>query len=273
MLYTSQQTEDIFQQKFAHLLVDLTNHVLTLTLHRPEKKNALNPTLLNEFAYAMHFARCSDEVWVVVLKASGDVWCAGMDLRALAGQLQASDSTVPPPKGAVVLGDLMANLHKPCIAQVHAPVYAGGFLIVGGCTHVITSEKALFSLPEVKRGLFPFQVMSTLVQLMPARKALDWCMRGKTLTAHEAHEVGLVTEVVVEEALVKAVKTLVDDLLQYSPTAIRMGLEAYHALLQLPQSEQHTFLYAQFAAIQQTADAKEGMAAFNEKRKPNWTGR
>lgn len=272
MLYTSQQTAEIQQHFFTFLKVEEQNHVLTLTLNRPEKKNALSSTLLHELAFGLSYAHHNSAIWVVVIKATGDVWCAGMDLKAMMGQSQTNKSTIPEPAEAVVLGDLFTGLHKPCIAQVHAPVYAGGFLIVGGCTHVLASENATFSLPEVKRGLFPFQVLNTLLQLMPARKALDWCMRGKTLSAQQAYEVGLVTELTAEENLDNAVNELVADLLLYSPTAIQKGLEVYQNLPLVPPHERHGYLLAQFLALQQTEDAKEGIAAFNEKRKPIWRG-
>ena len=273
MLYTSQQTAEIQQHFFAFLKVEEQNHVLTLTLNRPEKKNALNPTLLHELAFGLSYAHHNPAIWVVVIKATGDVWCAGMDLKAMSGQSQTDTSTIPNPLEAVVLGDLFAGLHKPCIAQVHAPVYAGGFLIIGGCTHVVASEKAVLGLPEVKRGLFPFQVLNTLLQLMPARKALDWCMRGKNLSAQQAYEVGLVTELVNEEQLESAVNELVAELVLYSPTAIQKGLEVYQNLPSVPQQDRHQYLLEQFVALQQTADAKEGIAAFNEKRKPIWSGK
>lgn len=273
MLYSAEQIQSFHHQTFAHLLVEENNHVLTLTLNRPEKKNALNPTLLHEFAFAMAYAHHHADVWVVVIKANGNVWCAGMDLKAMAGEQQVSNSTIPIPTSAVVIGDVMAGLHKPCLAQVHAPVYAGGFLIVCGCTHVIASENAAFSLPEVKRGLFPFQVLNSLLALMPARTALDWCMRGKSFSATQAQEVGIVSAVVKEEYLENAVNELVTEFLQYSPMAIRMGLEAYQTLQTLPADQRPAYLHAQFAACQQTADAQEGIAAFNEKRKPHWRGK
>lgn len=272
MYYTSEQTQHFGQHTFAHLLTDYTNHVLTITLNRPEKKNALNPTLLREFAYAIAYATHTPDVWVVVIKAAGNVWCAGMDLKAMQGSTAPDASTVPEPSAPVVIGPLMAQLHKPCLAVVHAPVYAGGFLIVGGCTHVLAADQASFSLPEVKRGLFPFQVLNTLLSIMPARQALDWCIRGRTLSAAEAATLGLVTQLEPAERLGAAVEALVAELLEYSPTAIRLGLAAYQAMQQVPAAERHAFLHAQFLACQQTADAQEGITAFAEKRPPVWTG-
>ncbi len=269
MHYTSDQTADLFNRPLRYLLVDQADHVLTLTLNRPAKKNALNQTLLTELAFAIAYAHHTPEVWVVVLAAAGDVFCAGMDLKALSTG-DAEQLTVPDPTGPIRVGELMAGLHKPCIAQIQGAVYAGGFLLVGGATYAVATKTASFSLPEVKRGLFPFQVLAVLLDLMPARQALDLCLRGHTLSADEAKAVGLITQVVDPAELAGAVARLVASLKQVSPTALRFGLKAYQALKNIPVSQQQAFLHDQFTQIQQTADAREGMLAFLEKRSPNW---
>ena len=272
MLYTTEQLLQIKQQTFAHLLVEEKDHLLTLTLNRPEKKNALNPVLFNELAYALTYANHSRDVWVVVIAAKGDVFCAGADLKAFAGANETTTSTVPAPNGEIVIGNIFNSLHKPCIAKVHAPVYAGGFLIVCGCTHVVATENATFSLPEVKRGLYPFQVMQSLLQIMQPRTVLDLCIRAKTLSATEAEKNGLVSKVVEQNKLDEEVQSLVDEIFQYSPSAIRLGLEAFDNLKNIPAAEAHSYLKQMLGECIQTEDAAEGMKAFIEKRKPVWKG-
>ena len=276
MLYTAEQTAQLPREGFHYLLTSLDDHVLTITLNRPEKKNALNPQMLNELAFALTYAHYSTAVWLVVLAASGDTFCAGMDLKSVAQSGAAVDtperSSIPEPSGPIRLGELMANLHKPCIARVQGPVYAGGFLLVGSSTYVVAAESATFSLPEVKRGLFPFQVLAILLEIMPARTALDLCLRARTLTAVDAQTIGLVTNVVPTNELEAAVTLLTDELKQFSPTAMQFGLRAYQQLKNLPSDEQQAYLYDQFQQLQQTPDAKEGVTAFLEKRKPKWLG-
>ncbi|AKD57460.1 enoyl-CoA hydratase/isomerase family protein [Spirosoma radiotolerans] len=271
MLYSPDQTAHLPADGFRYLLTSLSDHVLTITLNRPEKKNALHPPMLAELAFALAYAQYTTEVWLVVLAATGNTFCAGMDLKSLStGDIE--PISVPEPSGPVRLGELMASFHKPSIARVQGSVYAGGFLLVATSTYVVAAESATFSLPEVKRGLFPFQVLAVLLPIMPARTALDLCLRAKTLSASEALTLGLATTVVPANALDGAVVSLADELKQFSPTAMQFGLRAYQQLKDLPSSEQQAFLYNQFMQLQQTPDAKEGMAAFLEKRPPKWSG-
>lgn len=273
MLYTQEQTANFAEQNFAYLIVEEKENVLTITLNRPEKRNAFHAPLANELAYALAYAHYNNAIWAVVLKAIGPTFCAGADLKAFAGDdTTEKPSTIPMPKEPVKLGDEFNGLHKPCIAQVHADVYAGGFLMIGGCTHVVAVESAKFGLPEVKRGIFPFQVMATLEPLMSARQLLDLCLRAKTLSAQEAKEIGLVSEVVSEENLEATVQQLVCDIKEQSPTAIRLGLKAFHEMKTKSADEKHPYLHAMLMQCLQSKDAAEGLSAFKEKRKPNWKG-
>ena len=271
MLYTAEQAANLPIEGFRFLLMSLDDHVLTITLNRPEKKNALHPPMLAELAFALAYAHHTSDVWLVVLAASGDTFCAGMDLKSLV-EGATEKPKVPEPSGPVRLGELMAGLHKPCVARVQGPVYAGGFLLVGGSTYVVAAESATFSLPEVKRGLFPFQVLAVLLDIMPARTALDLCLRARTLTSMDAQAINLVTTVVPATELDDAVTHLTDELKQFSPTAMQFGLRARQQLKSLLPEQQQAFLYEQFQQLQQTPDAKEGMAAFLEKRPPKWRG-
>jgi enoyl-CoA hydratase/carnithine racemase len=229
MVYTASQTVQLPVDGFRYLLTSLDDHVLTITLNRPEKKNALNPPLLAELAFVLTHAHYTTDVWIVILAATGDTFCAGMDLKSLSSG-DSEQLSVPEPSGPIRLGELMAGLHKPCIARVQGSVYAGGFLLVGGSTYVVAAESATFSLPEVKRGLFPFQVLDVLLDIMSVRTALDLCLRAKTLTATDAMGVGLVTSVVSATELDPAITQLTDELKQFSPTAMQFGLRAVQQL-------------------------------------------
>lgn len=273
MFYTEEQTRDIQRIRFAYIRHNYQNYCLTITLDRPEKKNAMNPLFMREIAFMLNHARHNEDVRVVVLKANGNIFCAGADLKAMAGNSELPVSDVPEPLQEVKLGDAFIHLFKPCIAAVHAPVYAGGFLLLGGCTHVVSASHAVFGLPEVNRGLWPFQVMASLMPLIPSRVLLDWCMRGRVLNASEAFQVGLVSQVVEPELLDKTVDLLSSELAGKAPLAIRKGLEAFQAIRNIQGSEQHAYLYEQLQVLLKSEDALEGLNAFAEKRAPRWKGK
>jgi len=257
---------------FAFLEVEERDHVLTLTLNRADKKNALHPVMANEIAFAMAYASQSTNVWAVVLKANGDVFCAGADLKAFMGGGEETTSTVPKAQGEILLGEVFRTLHRPCIAQVEGNAFAGAFLLLCGCTHVVAADHVRFGLPEVKRGLFPFQVMASMMEVMPARKVMDWCIRGNDLSATEAAELGLVTHISPQVQVAYTVQNLLNEILANSPSAIRNGLEAYAHLRGEEAKKNHQYLIGMLMRTVQTKDAQEGVLAFKEKRQPKWTG-
>lgn len=272
MIYPKETCIDLSTHRFARLIVRAEGNVLHIALNRPEKKNAMDPVLFSELAFALSHAKYNPAVWAVVLRANGDVFCAGADLKAFAGIAEETDSTIPEPAGEVVIGDVFDQLYKPCIAVVHAPVMAGGFLLVCGCTHVLAADTATFRLPEVKRGLWPFQVTASLMNVMSPRAIVDLCMRGHAISAAEAQRLGLVTGAVPPAELDGAVAALVNDILSNSPTAIRMGLEAFRTMRDMPAHERHGYLREQLMQCIQTQDAAEGLQAFMQMRNPVWTG-
>lgn len=271
--FSKEQVADLSAHTFGYLVVEVEDHILTMTLNRPEKKNAMNPVFMNEIVFTLNHAKYNKDIWAVVLQANGDIFCAGADLKAFAGQgVEDSGSTIPEPGDKVVLGDAFNDLHKPCIAKVHGNAYAGAFLLICGCTHVIAADHVTFSLPEVKRGIWPMQVMASLKPIVPARQLLDLCMRARTIYADEALKLGIATDVVSAAELNTKVNELVAELKTLSPTAIRLGLKAWHELKGIDEDKQHPYLLGMLQEILGTKDAAEGLQAFIEKRAPQWTG-
>lgn len=269
-LYTIDQTREIHQHTFNFIGVEFAQHVLTITLNRAEKKNALHPQMVNEIAFAMQFAHFEKDVWVIVFQAKGNVFCAGADLKAFSGNTERHDSTIPAPAREVVIGELFAKVYTPTIAKVTGDVYAGGFFFLAGCNFVVAQDDITLGLPEVKRGLFPFQVMAALMRVMPPRKVMDWCIRGYNLPVTEAAEYGLVTRVATADEIDRITEEIIAELLNGSPTAIRNGLEAYDHIR--PSSEEHQYLLNLLKQTLITKDGQEGLRAFREKRRPKWTG-
>ena len=269
-LYTPQQVADIHDQTFAYLAIEENDHVLTLTLDRAEKKNALHPQLVNEIAYALHYAHFEKNIWIIVIQAKGNVFCAGADLKAMAGIIEPNNSTIPQPKGELLIGELFNKVHKPTIAKVTGDVYAGGFFFLAGCNIVVAQDNVKFGLPEVKRGIYPFQVMAALLKVMPARKVVDWCIRGYNLPVQEALRYGLVTEMTDPSEIEEAVEKIIAELKLNSPSAIRYGLAAYDHIQ--PSAAEHKYLYDMLQKTITTKDGQEGLKAFREKRKAIWVG-
>jgi enoyl-CoA hydratase/carnithine racemase len=272
MYYTQEQTQNFKEQNFAFLKISEADNVLYVTLHNPAKKNALSPQLLNELAYAFAYAQHTKEIHMVVLQSEGTVFCSGADLKAFAGQVDPHNSSIPVPQKEVVIGEIFTSMHKPSVAKVEGDVYAGGFLLLCGVRFVYAQEGIKLGLPEVKRGLYPFQVMTALMEVMPARKVLDWCVRGYNLPVQEAKNLGLVTEVVKQGEMDKAISDLIAELKENSPTAMRMGIEAYEKIKKSASPEEHMQMKIYLMQLMQSKDTREGLAAFKEKRKPNWVG-
>lgn len=268
--YTSEEVRTLDNHNFHFIEVGTENHTLTITLNRADKKNALHPQMVNEIAYAMHHAHYTKDIWIVLIEARGNVFCAGADLKAMAGIIEAHESTIPTPKDDVLIGDLFNTVLKPTIAKVTGDVYAGGFFFLAGCNIVVAQDDVKFGLPEVKRGLYPFQVMAALLKVMPDRKVIDWCIRGYNLPVKEAATYGLVTQVSSAESIDEDVDKVILELLKNSPSAISKGLEAYHHLY--PASAQHKYLYDLLQQTITSEDGREGLKAWREKRFPEWKG-
>ncbi len=270
-LYTTEQLAQINEHKFAFVEWALSDHLLSMTLNRAHKKNALHPQMVKEIAYLMQYAHDTAEVWMVTIRAKGNVFCAGADLKAMIGVIEPNDSTIPDASTKdILIGELFNKVYKPVISVVTGDVYAGGFFFLAGSTIVVAQEDVKFGLPEVKRGLYPFQVMAALLKVMPARRVIDWCIRGYNLPVTKAQEYGLVTEACPADEIDEVVDRIVAELKQNSPSAIRLGLQAYDHIL--PAGEEHQYLYDMLQQTIGSADGQEGLTAFREKRKPEWKG-
>lgn len=274
LFYPEAKLSCLETQRFAFLDVSFDEHLLTLTLNRPEKKNAMNNTLMRELAYALSIAHNDANVWMILLKANGDVFCAGADLRTFAGEPdEPNDSTVREYGGEVLLGELFRQLNRPCIAQVEGPVLAGGFLLLGGSHFVVAADDIQFSLPEVRRGIFPMQVMAALMSQASPADVLRFCLLGEPISAEEAKRMGIISHAVHRTRIDEEVAKIISALKLASPTATRAGLQAFADLQRIQPAEQHNYLRSELGRLLRTADAKEGIAAFREKRQPKWTGK
>ena len=251
--------------EFQATKIKIENNILTITLNRPEKKNALNNVMMNEICYALSYAKQERDIRVVIIGAEGDVFCAGADLRR-----EQSESNVPKIEGSDDISLLIRHLYKPVICQIQGSVHAGALLMVTNCTHAIAVEDAKFSAPEILRGVWPHMVMAGLFRVMPKRAGLDFCMRGQAIDANKAKEWGLINESVPANELESAVNELAKDLANLAPGTMQFGLEAYVNQDAMDFDDALPYLAKKSAETFAGPDAQEGIAAFLEKREPNW---
>jgi methylglutaconyl-CoA hydratase len=271
--YTKEDVQKFDSIPFLYIKTSLSGHIFTITLNRPEKRNAFTPTMAEEITFALAYAHFNPDVWCVVVNASGPVFCAGADLNAFHDKsADIKNPELPVIREEVKLGDAFAQLLKPSIAQVEGPVLAGGFLIICGCTFVVSTDDAIYSLPEVKRGIWPMQVIASLMHIIPRRTVLEMCITAKNYSAEEAYNLGLVTQISTKENIADEVGTLACQILENAPLAIQTGMKALQDLSEIPEIEKQSYLKSQLDLLLQTNDAKEGASAFREKRKPNWKG-
>ena len=250
---------------FKTILLDIKNNILTITLNRPEKKNALNNVMMNELNYALAYAKQESSVRVVVIAAEGNIFCAGADLTRTK-----SESNVPKLKNNDDISLSLRHLYKPVICKIQGSVYAGALLIVSNSTHAIAVKEAEFSAPEIHRGLWPFMVMAGLFRVMPKRAGLDFIMRGQPIDVSKAEKFGLINQSVNKEYLDETVNSLAKELASLAPETMQFGLEAYEKQDSKSFNEALPYLQEQIAKCFEGKDAKEGISAFLEKRKPNW---
>ena len=246
--------------KFSATKINIKNKIMTITLDRPEKKNALNNVMMNEINYALAYAKQEKAIRVVIFAANGDVFCAGADLSRTD-----SDSNVPKLENSDDISLSLRHLYKPVICKIQGPVLAGALLIVANSTHAIAINEATFSAPEIHRGLWPFMVMAGLFRVMPKRAGLDFIMRGKPIDSKKAEEWGLINESVKKEEIDKKVDKLAMELASLAPETMKFGLEAYEKQDSKSFDEALPYLKKQIAKCFEGEDAKEGISAFLEK--------
>ena len=245
--------------------LDIANNIMTITLNRPEKKNALNNVMMNELNYSLAYAKQERSIRVVVIAAEGDVFCAGADLTRAE-----SESNVPKIEGVDDISLSLRHLYKPVICKIQGPVLAGALLIITNATHAIAVKDAKFSAPEIHRGLWPFMVMAGLFRVMPKRIGLDFIMRGQPIDSKKAENWGLINKSVDKKDLDKNVNALAEELANLAPETMQFGLEAYEKQDSKSFDEALPYLQKQIAKCFEGKDAKEGIAAFLEKRNPKW---
>lgn len=255
------------------LLVEVSRGVATVTLNRPEVRNALNATMVKEIEAALAELERSPEASVIVLRGAGDkAFCAGADLKGVGDRgttLQARESFSGLPR----ILEAMARMKTPIIAQVHGFALAGGCGLAAGCDVVVASEDAVFGLPEIKIGALPLVVMAPILRSVGRKRGMLMILTGEPVPAREAWEMGLVSRVVPRAELEPTVAKLAATLAGFSPAALGLAKEAAATSLEMEYGAALRYLRELTTLVFLSDDAREGIEAFFEKRPPRWTGR
>lgn len=247
-----------------------------ITLNRPERRNPLGPTTIGELLHALEAARGDDAVRVVVITGAGKVFSAGGDLSSMGKggtPLESGAADFRLPGTYVDLNLALTRLGKPSIAMVNGHALAGGLGLVVACDLAIAADDAQLGTPEINVGLWPMMITATIFRNVSRKRGLELLVTGDKISAADAAQLGLVTRTVPRDRLEAEVDALAEKLAQKSPLVMRMGLTAFHAVQDLELEPALRHLEGQLAAVLATEDAREGLAAFLEKRPPIWKGR
>ncbi|MEH6496668.1 MAG: enoyl-CoA hydratase-related protein [Pseudomonas marincola] len=245
-----------------------------ITINRPERRNAINEQVTMGIAEGIHTASQNKDIRAIVLTGAGNkAFCAGGDLRPeLEGTPFNTDhSTIQ--HFVVDLFKVVEDCSLPIIARVNGHALAGGLGLLCMCDLAVTSDTALFGTPESKIGLFPATILTYMLRILPRRKLMEMCITGESFSAHDALEMGLVNYVASPDELDEKLDWLLSRIVNKSPTGIRLGKAGLHAMQDMPMREALEYTQLLLPYMSKTEDAAEGMAAFQEKRAPIWTGK
>lgn len=245
------------------LEISRTGRVLTLYLNRPEKRNALNAQLCRSVVRALEDADADPGVGAIVLAANGPAFCAGMDLSEIG-----SDNTEEINLAHELLFTAGARLATPLIGAVGGPALAGGTGLVANCHIAVGVDYATFGLTEIRIGLWPFLVFRAVTAAVGERRAFEMALSGRTFGAHEARDIGLIHEVTHDAA--GRAHAIADAIAGSSPTSIRAGMSFVQEVRGRSWKEAGEVARRIRDEVFQSADFREGIRAFREKRKAEW---
>src|SRR5438477_3109107 len=218
-------------------------------------------------------AKADDDVRVLVMTGAGEqAFCAGADLTGMRGDAGFVETHDARGELARLFHDLW-GLGKPTIARVRGYALAGGFGLALSCDFVVAADDAQFGTPEINVGLWPYMITVPLVRSMPPKKVLELMLTGRRVKAEEAERIGFVTRVVPVDELDAATDELAAALASKSPLILRWGRESFYRTLDMDPDDALAYLEAMLTITSASEDTAEGVAAFAEKREPQWRGR
>jgi len=270
------------------LLVEVTDHVMTVTINRPEARNAMNLAVMAGLARAWMRLRDDPDIWVAILTGAGDkAFCSGGDLKSFINQTVGKTEQIRSGQAQLDWGDVdteglppnaptfavlrNVEIWKPIIGAVNGFCTAGGLEMLQGTDIRLASENATFGIFEPKWGLFPGGGSTVkLVRQVPFSRAMELLITGRLISAEEALRMGLVSQVVPLDKLLDEARKLAQDICSCGPLAVQAIKKSVYYGLRTTMAEHLQIEEKLSSEVFMTEDAKEGLAAFREKRKPHW---
>ena len=243
-----------------------TPQITLLTLNRPERRNALTIELMSELAAAIENAAADAKQRILILRGAGKAFCTGLDLEEAAKEQPHATAEAA---ARVLLA--LAETHLVTIATVHGAAVAGGAGIMSACDFVIAAERTRFGYPEVRRGLVAGLVMTFLRRQLRERDLRELLLASELIDADRAREIGLVNRVVPPSELESEAQKIAASILQGAPGAITNSKRLMEELWSTSVREDIEVALRHHMEARESPESREGIAAFNEKRPPNWT--
>jgi methylglutaconyl-CoA hydratase len=260
--------------EYSTLKFERDGQVATLTLNRPEKRNAISTPMIEDLVAALGTAEADKSVRVVILTGAGKAFCSGMDLETLqALAKQTAEQNLADSRRMAKMFHLVYSFPKPLITAVNGAAIAGGCGLATLSDFTLAVPEAKFGYTEVRIGFIPALVSVMLRRQVGEKRARDLLLSGRIIDAAEAFRLGLVTEITPPDGLMNRAREVANTLLEASPTSLaltkrlllRYDEEQLRRELELATQEN--------AQIRATDDFREGLASFLEKRPPKWSGR
>ena len=251
-----------------HLLVEDRLPAVTITLNRPETRNALSTELMTELTEELLRQSQRSEVRVIVIRANGPAFSAGHDLKELIDRTLEEERAVFDVCSRMM--EAIQEVPQPVIAAVQGVATAAGCQLVATCDLAVASEEARFATPGVKIGLFCSTPMVAVSRAVGRKRALEMLLTGRPVDARTAAEWGLVNRVVPADQVDAAALELAGQVASASPLTLKIGKHAFYRQIDVSQADAYELMSQTMAENAMVEDAQEGMSAFLEKRQPTW---
>src|SRR6201997_5188977 len=248
------------------LIEKQTPQITVVTLNRPERRNALTLELLTELCAAIKIASDQPEERVLILRGAGAAFCTGLDLK------EAADQTKAHATAEMIANTLIAisQTRLITIAAVHGAAVAGGAGIMSACDFVVAAQRTKIGYPEVRRGLVAGLVMTFLRRQVGERNMRELLFGSELIEADRAREIGLVNRVVAQDDVMSEAQKFAESVLQGAPGALAQTKRLIDELCWRSVKEDVDLALKYHLQARESDEAREGIAAFNEKRKPKW---